>query len=212
MNYRTMGNYFQICVLLQAMTVLYSASIYHPLRRPPNPQLLEDSIELFNEGLNNSSFLYKLLQVDSHSQADFHENNSLSFVIKETVCRKAAEIPEECPFKEDGVMKNCTAVYSRPRQDKAELSCQTLDPPVSSLQPATSEGGDKIKSSQSHPKAKFINSGKKNEKTFQDDIKLHNIGGSCLECIFDPLPNSQNTIRSSVFYVFLLYILLQLVM
>lgn len=191
------------------MTVLYSASIYHPLRRPPNSQLLEDSIKLFNEGLNNSSFLYKLLKVDSHSQADFHENNSLSFVIKETVCRKSAEIPEECPFKEDGVMKNCTAGYSGPRQDRAELSCQTLDPPVSSLPPATSEGGDEKKSSRSHHKAKSINSGKKNERTFQNVKESHDIAGSCLACVF---PNSQNAIRSSAFYVFLLYILLQSVM
>ncbi|XP_077350097.1 uncharacterized protein LOC143998419 [Lithobates pipiens] len=190
-----MGSYFQICILFQAMTVLYSASIYHPLRRPPNSQLLEDSIKLFNEGLNNSSFLYKLLQVDSHSQADSHENNSLSLVIKETICPKAAEIPEECPFKEDGVMKNCTAVYSRPRQDQAELSCQTLDPPpqASGLPPTTSEGADGEQSSRSHHKAKFINSGKKNETTFLDIIGImpwSHLAASCLKCIFDDLPKS----------------------
>ncbi|XP_040211182.1 uncharacterized protein LOC120941693 [Rana temporaria] len=212
MKDREMGDRFQIGVFFQAMTVLYSASIPHPSRRPPNPQLLEDSIKLFNEGLNNSSFLYNLHKVNlPPRQADSHENNSLSFVIKETVCRKSEEIAGECPFKEGGVMKNCTAVYSGPGQEKAELRCQTLDPPGSGLPPATSEGGDEKKSGRGH--RKFINSRKKNEGTFRDvidsDITSNNIAGSCLECIFHDLPNSQNAIGSSGFSVLLLYILLQ---
>nr|AWO14611.1 cathelicidin-OA1 [Odorrana andersonii] len=95
-------------------------------------------------------------------------------------------------------MKNCTAMYSGPRQEKAELSCQTLDPPpqASSLPSTTSEGADEDQSSQSPHKAKFINSGKKNETAFLDvigrDPTWSHLAASCLKCIFDDLPKTHN--------------------
>ncbi|KAM5157530.1 lutzicidin-like [Mantella aurantiaca] len=181
-----MRKYLQICVWLQAVTVLYSASISNLLRRPPNPQILEDSLKLYNAGLKNSSFLFKLLIVDSHSQADSHGNLSVTFVIKETVCPKSAETPGECPFKDDGVMKNCTAIYSGPPLNKTEISCQTMDPPVSPSE------GDEEKLSRGHRRAKFINSGKKNETTFLDvnnkNLIWSHLAASCLPCIFKKLP------------------------
>ena len=71
--------------------------------------------------------LYRLLDLDPEPQGDEDPDTpkSVRFRVKETVCGKAErQLPEQCAFKEQGVVKQCMgAVTLNPAADSFDISC-----------------------------------------------------------------------------------------
>ncbi|XP_037384317.1 cathelicidin antimicrobial peptide isoform X1 [Talpa occidentalis] len=70
------------------------------------------------EGLNQRSpgaNLYRLLELDQEPKGDDDPNNPkpVSFLVKETVCPwTMQQSPEQCDFKEQGLVKQCVGTVS----------------------------------------------------------------------------------------------------
>ncbi|XP_076774178.1 cathelicidin antimicrobial peptide-like [Arvicanthis niloticus] len=71
--------------------------------------------------------LYLLLDLDSEPQEDEDPDTPkyVRFRVKETVCAKAMQqIPEQCAFKEQGVVKQCMGTVTlNPASDSFDISC-----------------------------------------------------------------------------------------
>lgn len=180
-----MEGFLQMSLILGAAAVLYSASI--PRSRSPQQQPVDDALQAYNEGLSSAGFLFGLLQDGSH------DKENITFLIKETSCLKSAEKDEKCPFKEDGVVKNCTASPGSEGR-RLEVSCQKIDPSDDSEESQTSQP---VKS---HRVFQLLKSSKKKPGTnfLQFDHKSaldHHSAASCLACIFDFLNPKTNAGR-----------------
>ncbi|XP_068094642.1 cathelicidin-6-like [Hyperolius riggenbachi] len=182
---------FQICILLQAITALYSASISHLTRRLLSIHLLERSIDVINEKQSDSDHFFRMLWVESQEDSqteDSAKNNSTIFVIKETDCQKSGKNSDNCPFKENGVMKLCTAGYSKSVEAEPIVSCQTFDAATSNTSTATP-----AKEKQRRRDVKLIRADKNTIGTNLLDVSNKGVLqtqaiASCLTCIFDYLP------------------------
>ncbi|XP_044149725.1 uncharacterized protein LOC122938340 isoform X1 [Bufo gargarizans] len=119
------------------------------------------------------------LQRSENSAQRAIDNLRDKFIIKETVCVKSAEKDGKCPFKEDGVVKRCTA--SKPEGRRLEVRCQTID--------IAGEENTKSETARNHHIFKDLrNDRKKAESSFmqieKDSVSSHAVF-SCLHCIFD---------------------------
>lgn len=181
-----MEGFLQMSLILGAAAVLYSA----PIPRSSSPQQqqpVDDALQAYNEGLSSAGFLFGLLQDGSH------DKENITFLIKETSCLKSAEKDEKCPFKEDGVVKNCTASPGSEGR-RLEVSCQNIDPSDDSEDTQTSQP---VKN---HRVFQLLKSSKKKPGTnfLQFDHKSaldHHSAASCLACIFDFLNPKTNAGR-----------------
>ncbi|XP_044149726.1 uncharacterized protein LOC122938340 isoform X2 [Bufo gargarizans] len=161
-----MKSFFQMCLALGLAAFLYSAPVPHS---SPPQWTLDDALDVYNEGLSSAGFLFGILQ----------DNLRDKFIIKETVCVKSAEKDGKCPFKEDGVVKRCTA--SKPEGRRLEVRCQTID--------IAGEENTKSETARNHHIFKDLrNDRKKAESSFmqieKDSVSSHAVF-SCLHCIFD---------------------------
>ncbi|XP_066441181.1 cathelicidin-6-like isoform X2 [Eleutherodactylus coqui] len=167
-----MGRFLQVCLILRLAAMLYSASIS---RSSPPQRPVDDALDVYNEGLSSSGFLFAILQDKSH------DNENIRFIIKETVCLKSGEKAEKCPFKEDGVVKSCTASLSGSKERRLDVSCQTVG--------TSSEENKKPKTAKSHHIAKHLRNGKKKLGTnflqFDKSSLSSHAAASCISCIFD---------------------------
>ncbi|XP_053324322.1 cathelicidin-related peptide Pt_CRAMP2-like [Spea bombifrons] len=79
------------------------------------------SAEYYNRGSNEES-LFQLHDTDAYYMDTSSSPQKLRFVIKETLCKKSAErIADQCDFKEDGMVKTCTATFFAPEGDRVIL-------------------------------------------------------------------------------------------
>ncbi|XP_056409696.1 uncharacterized protein LOC130331778 isoform X2 [Hyla sarda] len=168
--------FLRTCLILGAAAESYSA----PTPRSSSPQQqqpMDEALSLYNQGLSAAEFLFGLIQVESH------DSENITFIIKETVCLKSDKKDKKCPFKEDGVVKNCTAPPPGHKGRRLKVRCQTVD---------TSDNGENNKSPGTmgnDPVYKLL-PGKQNQRSdfLQFDNRRSQIGhsaASCISCIFD---------------------------
>ncbi|XP_054450801.1 cathelicidin-6-like [Pteronotus mesoamericanus] len=73
------------------------------------------AVEAFNQRSSEAS-LYRLLQLDSQPPSADEDPNSpkpVSFTVKETVCPRRTQLPpEQCAFRENGLVKQCTGTVT----------------------------------------------------------------------------------------------------
>ncbi|XP_006108800.3 cathelin-like [Myotis lucifugus] len=78
----------------------------------------QEAVRLAVQGFNQRSreaSLYRLLQQDLQPQGDLNPDTPkpVSFTLKETVCpRTTRQPPEECDFKENGLVKECAGTVT----------------------------------------------------------------------------------------------------
>uniref|UniRef100_G1Q9V1 Cathelicidin antimicrobial peptide n=2 Tax=Myotis lucifugus TaxID=59463 RepID=G1Q9V1_MYOLU len=78
----------------------------------------QEAVRLAVQGFNQRSreaSLYRLLQQDPQPQGDLNPDTPkpVSFTVKETVCpRTTRQPPEECDFKENGLVKECAGTVT----------------------------------------------------------------------------------------------------
>ncbi|XP_006108360.2 cathelin-like [Myotis lucifugus] len=78
----------------------------------------QEAVRLAVQGFNQRSreaSLYRLLQQDLQPQGDLNPDTPkpVSFTVKETVCpRTTRQPPEQCDFKENGLVKECAGTLT----------------------------------------------------------------------------------------------------
>ncbi|XP_056409695.1 cathelicidin-1-like isoform X1 [Hyla sarda] len=130
---------------------------------------------------DDGEVVYRPLRVPP--EVESHDSENITFIIKETVCLKSDKKDKKCPFKEDGVVKNCTAPPPGHKGRRLKVRCQTVD---------TSDNGENNKSPGTmgnDPVYKLL-PGKQNQRSdfLQFDNRRSQIGhsaASCISCIFD---------------------------
>ncbi|XP_043741630.1 cathelicidin-4-like [Cervus elaphus] len=111
--------------LLQLRLVLPSASAQALSYR----EAVLHTGDCINDGSTEAN-LYRLLELDPppEQDADRGARKPLSFRVKETVCpRTSQQPPEQCDFKENGLVKQCVGTASLDRSDdQFDLNCNEL--------------------------------------------------------------------------------------
>ncbi|CAJ0927945.1 unnamed protein product [Ranitomeya imitator] len=177
-----MESCLQLGLILQVAAMMYSA----PHSSPPQERPVDEAIDAYNKDLGTTGFLFGILQDASR------DGENMMFIIKETICSKSSEKEENCPFKEDGVVKICTT--SLPGQDgkHPEVICRDMDSSV-----AASQSGEHKSSTKTHHFLKLLKSGKKKVETnfrqFDDQsvVGSHAVS-SCVACIFEMFNPNRN--------------------
>ncbi|XP_030045753.1 cathelicidin antimicrobial peptide [Microcaecilia unicolor] len=124
---------------LTTLLVTWVASVVTSARIPPISSDIQDldsiilAIDFYNQEQNETS-IFKLLDVDNNRRLDDSANNQeLNFRIKQTVCQKTeTQNTEECEFKEDGLVKDCSAYVLYEKEFKQEtgatiITCEPVD-------------------------------------------------------------------------------------
>ncbi|OWK02568.1 CATHL3, partial [Cervus elaphus hippelaphus] len=109
--------------LLQLRLVLPSASAQALSYR----EAVLHTGDCINDGSTEAN-LYRLLELDPPPEQDMEDRGArkpLSFTVKETVCpRTSQQPPEQCDFKENGLVKQCVGTASLDRSDdQFDLNC-----------------------------------------------------------------------------------------
>ncbi|KAE8595533.1 hypothetical protein XENTR_v10015787 [Xenopus tropicalis] len=139
--------------------------------------LLREEIAHVMEFINSQSgtdFLYKPLKVEGGTISDWQDGSTdaqtISFILQETVCFKSLENtnPDNCAFKLDGEVKQCTVSISAGGR---ELGCESPAAPLP------------IKTNQQDFKFKNVPTNQ-NSEALRDRLK----SAECLECIFSQVP------------------------
>ncbi|CAN2390418.1 hypothetical protein PRIEUP_LOCUS455, partial [Pristimantis euphronides] len=178
-----MERFLQLCLILMVTAMLYSASILPSSPPQQHHQSVDQALDVYNEGLSSSRFLFGLLQDESH------DDENITFIIKETVCLKSHEKTEKCPFKKDGVVKKCTVSEPGTEGRRLDINCQTIDVLDDTWK---SEENRKPQIVRSSGIIRLLKTGKKklgiNFLQFDNKSSLDNhAASSCLFCIFDLL-------------------------
>ncbi|XP_075684407.1 cathelicidin-1-like [Rhinoderma darwinii] len=145
---------------------------------------ISEATALYNTE-SDGEVVYELLAVPPEDKS--HDKENIIFIIKETVCLKSGGKAKKCPFKEDGVMKKCTASLPGSKGRRLQVRCQTMDTSGDTLQ---GEENKKPKSVRSHRVYELLRTNEKNLGTnFLQFDKTGSVGSqfvsSCLSCIFD---------------------------
>ncbi|XP_043742109.1 cathelicidin-3-like [Cervus elaphus] len=86
-------------------------------------------VDQFNERSSEAN-LYRLLELDPPPKDDENPNvpKPVSFRVKETVCpRTSQQSPEQCDFKENGLVKQCVGTVTLDQSnDQFDLNCNEL--------------------------------------------------------------------------------------
>ncbi|XP_072011009.1 uncharacterized protein [Engystomops pustulosus] len=139
-------------------------------------------------------FLSITIALQCWPQDKSHDAENVTFLIKETICRSSAQNHGDCPFKEDGVVKRCSAAAQESRGRSLEVTCQDVDGSETSVR----RGDDIPRTGRTPHVFKLLRSGgRKAESDFlqfdsKDAVPSHSVS-SCIECIFDflyPKPSS----------------------
>ncbi|KAL6084900.1 hypothetical protein STEG23_037207 [Scotinomys teguina] len=85
------------------------------------------AVDDFNRQSSDTN-LYRLLDLDSQPQGDEDPDTPkyVRFRVKETVCDKASQqLPEQCNFKEDGLVKQCMGTVTLNQDtDSFDINCK----------------------------------------------------------------------------------------
>ncbi|KAB0353493.1 hypothetical protein FD755_023805 [Muntiacus reevesi] len=119
----TLGRW-SLCLLLLGL-VLPSASTQSLSYR----EAVLRAVDQFNERSSEDN-LYRLLDLDAtpNDEVDPGTRKPVSFTVKETVCPKTAQqSPEQCDFKENGLVKQCVGTVTLdPSNDQFDINCNEL--------------------------------------------------------------------------------------
>nr|Q1KLY7.1 RecName: Full=Cathelicidin antimicrobial peptide; Contains: RecName: Full=Antibacterial peptide FALL-39; AltName: Full=FALL-39 peptide antibiotic; Contains: RecName: Full=Antibacterial peptide LL-37; Flags: Precursor [Ateles fusciceps]ABE96619.1 cathelicidin [Ateles fusciceps] len=103
------------------------------------------------DGINQRSSdanLYRLLDLDPRPTMDGDPDTPkpVSFTVKETVCpRTIQRSPEECDFREDGLVKWCVGTVTlNQAKDSFDISCDKDKRKVAQLGDVLQKAGEKI--------------------------------------------------------------------
>ncbi|KAB1264034.1 Antibacterial peptide PMAP-23 [Camelus dromedarius] len=84
--------------------------------------------------------LYRLLELDLPPKADEDPDapKPVSFTVKETVCpRRTQQPPEQCDFKENGVVKQCVGTVTLDQsRDQQDITCDEVSDPFQAAEAA----------------------------------------------------------------------------
>ncbi|XP_060985199.1 cathelicidin-6 [Dama dama] len=88
------------------------------------------AVDQFNEQSSEAN-LYRLLELDPPPEQDDENPNvpkPVSFRVKETVCpRTSQQSPEQCDFKENGLVKQCVGTVTLDAvKGKINITCEEL--------------------------------------------------------------------------------------
>ncbi|XP_039224747.1 cathelicidin-related peptide Oh-Cath-like [Crotalus tigris] len=124
-----MGSYFWKTVLvLGALSASGRCALSHQLLR--YDEAVSQGVVLYNSKAEEDSF-YRLLEAVPQPEWDPNSEGTqeLKFTIKETVCPAGKEhFSDECNFKEDGVVRECTATYFlQEKPPLAFVSCDAVE-------------------------------------------------------------------------------------
>ncbi|XP_006108361.1 cathelin-like [Myotis lucifugus] len=93
----------------------------------------QEAVRLVVQGFNQRSreaSLYRLLQQDPQPQGDLNPDTPkpVSFTVKETVCpRTTRQPPEQCDFKENGLVKECAGTVTLdPDNGYIDVVCEEI--------------------------------------------------------------------------------------
>ncbi|KAM4705854.1 cathelicidin antimicrobial peptide-like [Rhinophrynus dorsalis] len=196
-----MDSCFQLVLVLEAISLLYSASTTHIQWSPLESKTIGKAIDLYNAGLN-SSFVFRLFISESqHKGTDQSGENEVNFLIKETLCLKSEERNiENCDFKEDGEVQTCTLISPGSEKQNIEISCKassSMSIPLRDNLIEVNENKIRLKHGRRFVRhsVKLSNRNKRAigsellKRSNTSDISSH-ASASCLWCIFD-IFNSQ---------------------
>ncbi|KAM9185571.1 LOW QUALITY PROTEIN: cathelicidin antimicrobial peptide [Dugong dugon] len=81
------------------------------------------AVDRFNQRSSDAN-LYRLLKLDQLPDGD-EDPKPVSFTVKETVCpRKTRQPPEQCDFKENGLVKQCVGTVTLDQtRDSFDITC-----------------------------------------------------------------------------------------
>nr|XP_033719623.1 protegrin-2-like [Tursiops truncatus] len=102
------------------------------LGQRPDPQLQRGVIRALDQLNERSSEanLYRLLELDPPPKADENLDTPkpVSFTVKETVCpRTTQQPPEQCDFKENGLVKECVGTVTLAQiRDNFDITCTVV--------------------------------------------------------------------------------------
>ncbi|XP_028335357.1 antibacterial protein PR-39-like [Physeter macrocephalus] len=87
------------------------------------------AVDRLNERSSEAN-LYRLLELDPPPKADqdLDTPKPVSFTVKETVCpRTTQQPPEQCDFKENGLVKQCVGTVTLDQsKDQFDINCNVL--------------------------------------------------------------------------------------
>uniref|UniRef100_A0A4W2I5D8 Uncharacterized protein n=1 Tax=Bos indicus x Bos taurus TaxID=30522 RepID=A0A4W2I5D8_BOBOX len=85
------------------------------------------AVDRINDG-STEAHLYRLLELDLPPKDLPGTRKAVSFRVKETVCpRPSLQPPEQCDFKENGLVKQCLGTVSLDRSDdQFDINCNEL--------------------------------------------------------------------------------------
>ncbi|XP_068094633.1 cathelicidin-related antimicrobial peptide Bf-CRAMP-like [Hyperolius riggenbachi] len=115
-----------LCLVLGAITI--AASVHLPMEQWGDEDIAimaQFSTDYYNR-VSGDSAIYRILANSTKYFADENsQSHQLQFTIKQTLCQKPDDnMTEECDFKEDGVVKLCTAnIFVEDNQDIVVVNC-----------------------------------------------------------------------------------------
>nr|ARV85771.1 cathelicidin precursor [Andrias davidianus]ASU10865.1 CATH1 [Andrias davidianus] len=141
---------------LKALLVLVVSTAVSSAQETPG-SLVDNAIDIaigiYNDQ-KNSDYLFRRTEDDD---AQPSTSEQLKFRIKETVCPNSAEeLPEECDFKVDGTVKNCTA-YVIKEDIEVVVNCDTVKPKKVQGRKAEKDNGDGTTAANASGKKKSSN-------------------------------------------------------
>uniref|UniRef100_A0A4W2GGZ3 Uncharacterized protein n=1 Tax=Bos indicus x Bos taurus TaxID=30522 RepID=A0A4W2GGZ3_BOBOX len=88
------------------------------------------AVDRINDG-STEAHLYRLLELDLPPKDLPGTRKAVSFRVKETVCpRPSLQPPEQCDFKENGLVKQCLGTVSLDRSDdQFDINCNEASGP-----------------------------------------------------------------------------------
>ncbi|KAM4688527.1 cathelicidin-6-like isoform 2-T2 [Discoglossus pictus] len=172
-----MDSWFQLVLVLGATTPAYSAAVIGSL----DSNAIRKVIDIYNAGLD-VSVIFKLLSNDlQYTQSDTYEGKKLKFIIKETLCLKSRQQnTEDCAFKDNGEVRNCTATFNGQGGRDIIISCDTLTSMNMKEETEETEKNSNVHNPQIKKRSlNLLVSNKKLSNTTTTNTV------SCLQCIFD---------------------------
>ncbi|XP_023586559.1 cathelicidin antimicrobial peptide isoform X2 [Trichechus manatus latirostris] len=105
------------------------------------------AVDGFNQRSSNAN-LFRLLKLDQQPDGDEDPDTPkpVSFTVKETVCpRKTQRPPEQCDFKENGLVKQCVGTVTLDQtRNSFDITCDRRVKRSGNLGRLIRKGGEKI--------------------------------------------------------------------
>ncbi|KAM4689087.1 cathelicidin-2-like [Discoglossus pictus] len=178
---------FHLLLVLEATALAYSASI--PMG-DQNYKTIRNAIDIYNVDPNVSS-LFRLLSYDfQNKEVETSDETKLKFKIKETLCDKNSQkATEECNFKENGEVRNCTTIAQGPDMKNIVINCDRMIDTNNLINDNTEEQEKEKEKHKSSNNVRQVNKSNTSKLRRKRNIATHfaefKLKGSCLQCVVD---------------------------